>query len=133
MLKLLESSKEQADFNEVQSLEDEPPHGSQSTDLNSAEDIHPSNSGSLAEGQATGSGATDSSSQPDASFLDRRINPIILPISSPALASRSPIQRQATPSTSARDVIRGWGKEAMERFMYVGLDLAPCLRGYAVL
>ncbi|KIR59479.1 hypothetical protein I314_04465 [Cryptococcus bacillisporus CA1873] len=41
--------------NEVQSLEDEPPHGSQSTDLNSAEDIHPSNSGSLAEGQATGS------------------------------------------------------------------------------
>ncbi|WVQ86337.1 hypothetical protein IAS59_000043 [Cryptococcus gattii] len=44
--------KEQADFNEVQSLEDEPSHGSQSTGLNSAEDIHPSNSGSLAEGQA---------------------------------------------------------------------------------
>ncbi|KAE8538378.1 hypothetical protein D1P53_004732 [Cryptococcus gattii VGV] len=34
--------------NEVQSLEDEPSHGSQSTGLNSAEDIHPSNSGSLA-------------------------------------------------------------------------------------
>lgn len=56
--------------NEVQSLEDEPPHGSQSTDLNSAEDIHPSNSGSLA--YVNGSNACLPYQKPNVEFFLQR-------------------------------------------------------------
>ncbi|KAL0255242.1 hypothetical protein I308_100039 [Cryptococcus tetragattii IND107] len=100
-------SKEQADFNEVQSLEDEPPHGSQSTDLNSAEDIHPSNSGSLAEGQAAVSMRVPRTLLPDQMPL--------FWIGSCPQPPEARFQRQATHSTSAKDAIRELDKEAMGR------------------